>query len=151
MAEEIIHVVMLPWSAFGHFMPFFKLSIALAKAGAEATMDIPFDKIQYLEEAYDQLQHPVRKLVSNWLPNWIICDYNPHWIVEIAHEFRVKLIYYSVVSAATLVFLGPPSNTMKSRFSLESLTSPPKGVTFLSSVKFNLTVEMGDVSVIGCL
>ncbi|XP_050873491.1 putative UDP-rhamnose:rhamnosyltransferase 1 [Lathyrus oleraceus] len=180
MAEEIIHVVMLPWSAFGHLIPFFKLSIALAKAGvhvsyistpkniqrlpklpsnlshlidlveiplpsfntnllpkeAEATMDIPFDKIQYLEEVYDQLQHPVKRLVSNWLPNWIICDYNPHWIVEIAHELHVKLIYYSVVSAATLVFLGPPSNTMKSRFSPESLTSPPKWVTFPSSVAY---------------
>jgi len=85
---------MLPWSVFGHLLPFFKLSIALAKAGvhvsyistpkniqrlpkipstsshlidlveiplpslnkhllpegAEATMDIPFDKIQYLEQ-----------------------------------------------------------------------------------------------------
>ncbi|XP_058754309.1 putative UDP-rhamnose:rhamnosyltransferase 1 [Vicia villosa] len=187
MAEEIIHVVMLPWSAFGHLMPFLKLSIALAKEGvhvsyistpkniqrlpklpsnlshlidlveiplpslntnllpkdAEATMDIPFDKNQYLEEAYDRLQHPVRKLVSNWLPSWIICDYNPHWIVEIAQEFHVKLIYYSVVSAATLVFLGPPSNTMKSRFSLESLTSPPKWVTFPSSVAYKRNEAVG--------
>nr|AGU14093.1 UDP-glycosyltransferase [Cicer arietinum] len=180
MAEDIIHVVMLPWLAFGHLIPFFKLSIALAKSGvhvsyistpkniqrlpklpstlshlinlveislpslntnllpegAEATMDIPIDKIQYLEEAYDQLQSPVKQLISNWLPDWIICDYSPHWIVEIAQEFHVKLIYYSVVSAATLVFLGPPSNTMKARFSPESLTAPPEWVTFPSSVAY---------------
>jgi len=66
----------------------------------------------------------VKQLVSNRLPNWIICDYNPHLIVDIAEEFHVKLISYSVVSAATLVFLGSPSNTMKAHFSPESLTSP---------------------------
>ncbi|XP_043718993.1 putative UDP-rhamnose:rhamnosyltransferase 1 [Telopea speciosissima] len=31
--EENMHVVMLPWSAFGHLIPFLHLSIALAKAG----------------------------------------------------------------------------------------------------------------------
>ncbi|KEH17945.1 UDP-glucosyltransferase family protein [Medicago truncatula] len=182
MTEDTIHVVMLPWSAFGHLIPFFKLSIALAKAGvhvsyistpkniqrlpkipsslshlidfveiplpslnedllpegAEATMDIPFDKIQYLEQAYDKLKNPVKQLVSNWLPNWIICDYNPHWIVDIAQEFHINLIYYSVVSAATLAFLGPPSN-MNGRFSPDSLTLPPKWMTFPSSVAYNRT------------
>ncbi|KAK4849657.1 hypothetical protein QYF36_027065 [Acer negundo] len=92
MEKQVMHVVMLPWSAFGHLMPFFQLSIALAKSGfkvsfvstpkniqrlpkpppdlstlinfvelqlptldnqllpdgAEATVDIPFDKIQDL-------------------------------------------------------------------------------------------------------
>ncbi|KAJ4951625.1 hypothetical protein NE237_028457 [Protea cynaroides] len=33
MAKEDMHVLMLPWSAFGHMIPFFHLSIALAKAG----------------------------------------------------------------------------------------------------------------------
>ncbi|KAJ4951936.1 hypothetical protein NE237_028768 [Protea cynaroides] len=33
MAKGDIHVLMLPWSAFGHMIPFFHLSIALAKAG----------------------------------------------------------------------------------------------------------------------
>ncbi|XP_042500014.1 putative UDP-rhamnose:rhamnosyltransferase 1 [Macadamia integrifolia] len=31
--EENMHVVMLPWSAFGHLIPFLHLSIAVAKAG----------------------------------------------------------------------------------------------------------------------
>ncbi|KAJ1403508.1 UDP-glucuronosyl/UDP-glucosyltransferase [Sesbania bispinosa] len=179
MAEDTIHVVMLPWSAFGHLIPFFQLSIALAKAGvhvsyistpkniqrlpqlpsnlahlidlvelplpsldtdllpegAEATMDIPFEKIQYLKVAWDQLQHPVKELVAHWLPDWIICDFSPHWIVEIAREFQVKLIYYSVFSAATLVLLGPP-DTMKAHIILESLTVPPKWVKFPSSVAY---------------
>ncbi|KAJ1429570.1 UDP-glycosyltransferase [Sesbania bispinosa] len=180
MAEDTIHVVMLPWSAFGHLIPFFQLSIALAKAGihvsyistpkniqrlpqlpsnlahlidlvelplpsldtdllpegAEATIDIPFEKIQYLKLASDQLQHPVKQLVAHWLPDWIICDFSPHWIVEIAQEFQVKLIFNNVLSAATLVLLGPP-DTMKARFfSPESLTVPPEWVTFPSSVAY---------------
>ena len=35
MAVVDLHVVMVPWSAFSHIMPFFQLSIALAKAGAK--------------------------------------------------------------------------------------------------------------------
>ncbi|KAJ1429569.1 UDP-glucuronosyl/UDP-glucosyltransferase [Sesbania bispinosa] len=180
MAEGTIHVVMVPWSAFGHLIPFFQLSIALAKAGvhvsyistpkniqrlpqipsnlahlidlvelplpsldrdllpegAEATMDIPFEKIQYLKLAWDQLQHPVKQLVANWLPGWIICDFSPHWILDIAQEFQVKLIYYSVFSAAKLVLNGPPG-TLKARFfSPESLIVPPEWVTFPSSVAY---------------
>ena len=37
MAKEVMHVVMFPWSAFGHMMPFFQLSIALAKSGVEVS------------------------------------------------------------------------------------------------------------------
>ncbi|XP_027337383.1 putative UDP-rhamnose:rhamnosyltransferase 1 [Abrus precatorius] len=177
MAENKIHVVMLPWCAFGHLMPFFQLSIALAKVGlrvsyistpkniqrlpkvpsnlahlvdlvqlllpsldkeplpegAEATMDIPLEKIQYLKVAYDQLQHDVKQLVANQSPDWIICDYYPYWMVEIAQEFQVKLIFYSVFSAATLALVGPP-DTIKTPLSPESLIEPPEWVTFPSSV-----------------
>nr|KYP77152.1 Anthocyanidin 3-O-glucosyltransferase [Cajanus cajan] len=153
MAENNIHVVMLPWSAFGHLIPFFKLSIALAKAGvrvsfistpkniqrlpklpstlshlvelvqlplpsldkellpegAEATVDIPFEQIQYLKLAYDQLQHDVKQFVANQLPDWIICDFSPHWMKDIAHEFQVKLLFFNVLSAPAVTFFGPPA------------------------------------------
>ncbi|XP_027907052.1 putative UDP-rhamnose:rhamnosyltransferase 1 [Vigna unguiculata] len=152
MAENTIHVVMLPWSAFGHLIPFFQLSIALAKAGvhvsfistpknierlpklpstlthlidlvqlplpsldkellpegAEATVDVPFEKIQYLKLAYDKLQHAVKQFVANQLPDWIICDFCPHWITDIAQELQVKLIFFSAFSAFTIACLGPP-------------------------------------------
>ncbi|KHN46706.1 Putative UDP-rhamnose:rhamnosyltransferase 1 [Glycine soja] len=132
--ENAIHVLMLPRSAFGHLMPFFQLSIALAKAGvhvsfistpkkiqrlpkipstlshsvhfvqlplpsldnellaegAEATVDIPFEKVQYLKAAYDQMQHSVKQFVANQSPDCIICDFSPHWIIDIALEFQVQ-------------------------------------------------------------
>ncbi|KAL0373692.1 UNVERIFIED_CONTAM: UDP-glycosyltransferase 91C1 [Sesamum radiatum] len=31
--DGLVHVAMLPWSAFGHLIPFLQLSIALAKSG----------------------------------------------------------------------------------------------------------------------
>ncbi|XVE77184.1 hypothetical protein DITRI_Ditri13aG0041500 [Diplodiscus trichospermus] len=36
MARDL-HVVMIPWSAFGHLIPFFQLSIALAKVGVKVS------------------------------------------------------------------------------------------------------------------
>ena len=109
-----MHVVMLPWSAFGHMIPFFHLAIAIAKAGirvslvstprniqrllkpppnlsslikfvelpfpvmengsilpegAEATVDMPFEKIQYLKAALDLLQHPFKQYVADTSPD----------------------------------------------------------------------------------
>ncbi|CAJ1950205.1 unnamed protein product [Sphenostylis stenocarpa] len=176
MAEKAIHVVMVPWSAFGHLMPFFQLSIALAKAGvrvsfvstprnierlpkvppalahlvdfvqlplpsldkdllpenAEATMDIPFEKIQYLKLAYDHLQHGVKQFVADQLPDWIICDFSPYWIVDIAQEFHVKLIFFSVFSSPA-VTSWRARLTRKTPISSESLTKPPEWDTFPSS------------------
>ncbi|KAL2964931.1 hypothetical protein AAZX31_16G031200 [Glycine max] len=150
--ENAIHVLMLPRSAFGHLMPFFQLSIALAKAGvhvsfistpkkiqrlpkipstlshsvhfvqlplpsldnellaegAEATVDIPFEKVQYLKAAYDQMQHSVKQFVANQSPDCIICDFSPHWIIDIALEFQVKLIFFSVLFVHAATFLGLP-------------------------------------------
>ncbi|KAL2336016.1 hypothetical protein Fmac_010462 [Flemingia macrophylla] len=179
MAESTIHVVMLPWCAFGHLIPFFKLSIALAEAGvrvsfiistpknirrlpklpstlnhlldlvqfplpsldkellpegAEATTDIPLEKIQYLKLAYDLLQHAVKQFVTNQLPDWIICDFSPHWMPDIAQELKVKLIYYSVFSTCSMTTLGPIAR--KVPIPPESLLVPPEWVTFPSSVAF---------------
>ncbi|KAA8516083.1 hypothetical protein F0562_019262 [Nyssa sinensis] len=180
-----IHVVMLPWSAFGHLMPFLELSIGLAKAGvhvsfvstpkniqrlpklppdvsalinlvalplpavdrnllpedAEATVDIPFEKIQYLKVAYDLLQQPVKQFIAEQSPDWIVVDFSPHWAVEIAQEYGIPLINFYVFSAAATVFFGPPEyltgdNRKRIRPSPESMTSPPEWVTFPSLVAY---------------
>ncbi|CBI40427.3 unnamed protein product, partial [Vitis vinifera] len=151
-----MHVVMLPWSAFGHMIPFFHLAIAIAKAGirvslvstprniqrllkpppnlsslikfvelpfpvmengsilpegAEATVDMPFEKIQYLKAALDLLQHPFKQYylkaaldllqhpfkqyVADTSPDWIIIDFFSHWVSSIAREHGVPLVYFS--------------------------------------------------------
>ncbi|XP_022759997.1 putative UDP-rhamnose:rhamnosyltransferase 1 [Durio zibethinus] len=184
MAKDL-HVVMIPWSAFGHMGPFFQLSVALAKAGvkisfvqtpknikrlpkiapnlatlinlvelplpaldndvlpegAEATVDLPFEKYQYLKTAYDLLKEPFKKFVADQSPDWIFVDVIPYWAAEVALEYEVPLVYFTVFTASTDVFLGSPDylfgdGQKKLRSSPESLMSAPEWVTFPSSVFF---------------
>ncbi|KAL6290335.1 hypothetical protein ACE6H2_007845 [Prunus campanulata] len=183
-----LHVVMLPWSAFGHMMPFFQLSMALAKAkvhvsyistpkniqrlpkispdlqpfihlvsipfpaltsgflpeGAEATVDIPFEKMDNLKLAYDLLQQPIKQFIGDQLPDWIIVDFSAHWAVEIGKEFGVPLVYFFVSCAATCVFFTSLENISKANTeedhdvlpSPESFTSPRDFGTFRSMIAY---------------
>ncbi|XP_065859714.1 putative UDP-rhamnose:rhamnosyltransferase 1 [Euphorbia lathyris] len=186
MGKEV-HVVMLPWSAFGHLLPFFQLSISLAKSGihvsfistpkniqrlppipsnlqslfqfvhfplpilqdeplpegAEATVDLPGPKIDYLKIAYDLLQHPLNKFLAEQKPNWIIADVIPHWIPEIAQQNQVQFLLFSVFSASSFLFLAYPEslvvgteNQKKLRPSWESMTSKPEWIDFPSSLAY---------------
>ncbi|KAK1560430.1 hypothetical protein Q3G72_026610 [Acer saccharum] len=184
MEKQVMHVVMLPWSAFGHMMPFFQLSIALAKSGfkvsfvstpkniqrlpkpppdlstlinfvelqlptldnqflpdgAEATVDIPFDKIQYLKIAYDLLKNPFEQFVVSQSPDWIVTDMISTWVGKIAQQHSVSVVHFSVFSATTYAFFGPELlvgyDKEKLRSSPESLTSVPEWVDFPSSLAF---------------
>ncbi|KAI9181602.1 hypothetical protein LWI28_016596 [Acer negundo] len=184
MEKQVMHVVMLPWSAFGHLMPFFQLSIALAKSGfkvsfvstpkniqrlpkpppdlstlinfvelqlptldnqllpdgAEATVDIPFDKIQYLKIAYDLLKNPFEQFVVSRSPDWIVTDIISTWVGKIAQQHSVSVVHFSVFSATTYAFFGPEFlvgyDKEKLRSSPESLTSVPEWVDFPSSLAF---------------
>lgn len=185
--ERDIHVVMIPWLAFGHMIPFLELSIALAKAGihvsfistprnitrlskppqnltgvinfvefplpregsstrlpegAEATIDIPSEDIQYLKVAYDLLQDPIHQFISNLKPDWIIVDILTHWAIEIARGLEIPCIAFSVYSAAAIAFIGPTEylygdGQKRSKSSPEGWTKTPEWVTFPSSVKFH--------------
>ncbi|XP_009624393.2 putative UDP-rhamnose:rhamnosyltransferase 1 [Nicotiana tomentosiformis] len=171
-----VHVVMLPWSAFGHLIPFFNFSIALARVGgvhvsfistpknikrlpkvppnlthlvklvefplptlddksllpedAEASVDLPLEKIQYLKAAYDLLQEPIKQFIADKKPDWIIVDFFQYWIVEIAEAYDIPMIHLSIFSAASRAFLiaarasGPIP---------ESLTSPASEMLEFSS------------------
>ncbi|XP_028769246.1 UDP-glycosyltransferase 91C1-like [Neltuma alba] len=180
MAKEL-HIVMLPWSAFGHLLPFFQLSVALAKFGvrvsfvstpknierlpnvpsslaslialvklplpklpngdlpdgAEATVDVPFEKVPQLKMAYDLLQRPFQKFVADQSPDWILIDFMAHWVLGFAQESQIPVMYFSIFSSATNVFLGPPEyltgeGRTSVRPSMESLMSPPPWVNFTS-------------------
>ncbi|KAF8392515.1 hypothetical protein HHK36_022858 [Tetracentron sinense] len=182
MAKDL-HVVMVPWLAFGHMIPFFHLSIALAKAGirvsfistprntsrlpkpppnlaplltlvdlplpavdglpegAEATVDVAFEEIQYLKTAYDLLQPQFKQFIATESPDWIIHDLIPLWTAEISREFGVPLVLFEVFTAACISFFGPPDcfvgdGQKRHRSSPESLTFPPPWITFPSSVAY---------------
>ncbi|KAK9279855.1 hypothetical protein L1049_013537 [Liquidambar formosana] len=109
--------------------------------GAEATVDIPFEKMDSLRNAYDLLQHPFRRYVADNSPDWLIIDLGPHWAVEIAGEYGIPLLCFSVLTAAFFAFTGPVEYLVgegqrRVRSSPESLMSPPEWVNFPSSVAF---------------
>ncbi|KAF9624578.1 hypothetical protein IFM89_012000 [Coptis chinensis] len=114
MAREPLHVVMLPWLAFGHMIPFFHLSTSLTKSGirvsfistpkniqrlpkipanleplfnfvpfhlpsvdglplgAEATVDLTADEIQFLKKSYDLMDTQFKRFISNEKIDWVI-------------------------------------------------------------------------------
>ncbi|XVF33276.1 hypothetical protein REPUB_Repub17cG0154900 [Reevesia pubescens] len=66
MARDI-HVIMLPWSAFGHLIPFFNLSVALAKAGVRVSFISTQRNIQRLPKVPPHLKSQI-DLVEFSLP-----------------------------------------------------------------------------------
>nr|XP_016472074.1 PREDICTED: UDP-glycosyltransferase 91A1-like [Nicotiana tabacum] len=68
MSKSDVHVVMLPWSAFGHLIPFFNLSISLAKVGGIHVSFISTSRnIKRLPKVPPNLAHLV-KLVEFPMP-----------------------------------------------------------------------------------
>ncbi|XP_071727086.1 putative UDP-rhamnose:rhamnosyltransferase 1 [Rutidosis leptorrhynchoides] len=150
MTAEECHVMMFPWLAFGHMLPFLELSKKLAANGikisfvstpknlqrlpsipsniskniklveiilpkvdglpenCEATIDIQQEETQFLKKAYDKLQQPFQKLLINNTPDLILIDFSPYWVSEIATKFGVSTAFFSVYTAATLAYMGPP-------------------------------------------
>ncbi|TYJ04779.1 hypothetical protein E1A91_A12G116600v1, partial [Gossypium mustelinum] len=167
MATTYLHIVMVPWSAFGYLIPFFQLALQLAKAGikvsfistpgnikrlsnvpsniatlldlvvfplpnlddeqqlpegCEATVDIPFEKIQYLKIAYDLLRQPVKQFVIDQKPDWILIDVIPHWMMEIAQEQHIPLVNFSVFFGFTVAFRTCPEYEAEYLNAFEKIT-----------------------------
>ncbi|KAL8231968.1 hypothetical protein R6Q57_001746 [Mikania cordata] len=184
MDEEPLHIVMFPWLAMGHLIPFFHFSKILAQKGhqisyistprnleripkippelshiiklvplpfpkvenlpelAESSMDIPYQKAQFLKIAFDQLEEfTLTFLQTTTRVDWIIFDYASHWLPALASKFGVSTAYFCLFSAATQAFLGPPSllsNDTLLRSTAEDFCRVPEWVPFESDVMFRL-------------
>nr|GLL18928.1 UDP-glycosyltransferase 91A1-like isoform X1 [Ipomoea trifida] len=180
-----LHIVMFPWLAFGHMIPYLELSKLIALKGhkvsfvstprnidrlpklsgalasqisfvklplphvknlpenAEATIDVPYDKVKYLKLAHDGLQESMAKFLEDSCPDWVFLDFDAYWLPPVASKLGVSTAYFSIYIAAFLGFLGPlPSSSLMAdydeRTRLEDFTVPPKWVPFESSVAFRL-------------
>ncbi|KAK1440983.1 hypothetical protein QVD17_06819 [Tagetes erecta] len=172
------HVMIFPWLAFGHMLPFLKLSLKLAANGikvsfvstprniqrlpsipcdlshniklveiilpkvdglpenCEATIDIQQNETQYLKKAYDNLQTPFEKLLENDTPDVVLIDFSPYWVPEIAAKYGVSTGFFSVYTASTLAYMGPPDELRwgHRRKTPEAFTVAPDWFTFRSLV-----------------
>ncbi|XP_056176277.1 UDP-glycosyltransferase 91A1-like [Syzygium oleosum] len=181
--HDNLHIVMLPWLAFGHMMPYMELAKWIAgkghrisflaaprnidrlpkpppdlaplisfvrlplpavehlPEGAEATSDLPYDKVPYLKKAYDMLQDPVAQFLESSDPDWIMYDFAPYWVGEIASRLGIRSVSFAILNAASLGFLGPMwvSKGGDYRKTPEDFTifpTSPKWVPFPTKVAF---------------
>ncbi|KAL5705333.1 hypothetical protein ACHQM5_023648 [Ranunculus cassubicifolius] len=175
-----LKIVVFPWLAFGHLLPFFELTKSLAKKGnhiffvstprnisrlpkvpqnlahlinfnelqlpptenlpqeAEATSDLPLNMVPYLKKAFDGLASPMNNLLQSLAPDWIICDFAPHWLPPIAATLDVPCAFFSIFNAASISFFGPPSGLISggSRTKPEDFTVTPKWMPSTSGLVF---------------
>lgn len=176
---EKLHIVMFPWLAFGHILPYLELSKLIAQKGhrisfistprnidrlpklppilqplinliklplpkvdnlpenAEATTDLPYEKIPYLKKAFDGLQEPVTRFLINSHPDWVVHDFAPHWLPPVLDEHGVSRSFFSIFGASTLCFLGSTSIMMGDgdpRKELHQFAVPPPWVPFPSNL-----------------
>lgn len=147
--KKKLHIVMFPWLAFGHIIPYLQFSKLLAKRGhrisfvssprnidrlpklppnlspfidfvklplpkiqhlpenAEATIEVPFDKVKYLKMAYDGLQLPLSQFLEKSKPDWIFLDFAPYWLPPIAARLNIFTSFFSIFPAILMAVAGP--------------------------------------------
>ncbi|CAH9078358.1 unnamed protein product [Cuscuta europaea] len=177
-SSSSLHIVMFPWLAFGHLIPFLHLAKSLALSGhkvsflstprnlsrlpktplihlvslpfpavenlppdAESSMDIPHHKAQFLKIAFDLLQSPLLHFLETTTPtpDWIVYDYASHWLPGISSKLNISSAYFSLFSAATMAFTGPPSLLLNGGrdASPEGLCVVPSWIPFESDVVYH--------------
>ncbi|GMY12076.1 UDP-glycosyltransferase 91A1-like [Fagus crenata] len=104
---------------------------------AEATIDVPVDKVPYLKKAYDALQDSMAQFLQDSQPDWFLYDFAPYWLPGIARKLGIPNAFFSIFTAACLSFIGTKS-LMSERKNPEDYTVPPKWVPFPTTVAYRL-------------
>ncbi|XVF15308.1 hypothetical protein REPUB_Repub09cG0140200 [Reevesia pubescens] len=117
---------------------FIKLSLPRVDnlhENAEATIDLPRDKVPYLKIAFDGLQDPLAKFLETSSPDWIIFDFAAYWLPPLAHNLRIPTVYFNIFSAMTVATLKPSSPLIDIEddgVTPGDYTKPPKWIPFPS-------------------
>ena len=100
---------------------------------AEATIDVPNNKVSYLKKAYDALQDSMAWFLQDSYPNWLLYDFAPYWLPSIACKLGISNAFFNIVIAAFLSFVGSKAH-LGERKNPEDFTVPPTWVPFLTMV-----------------
>ena len=100
---------------------------------AEATIDVPNNKVPYLKKAYDALQDSMARFLQDSHPDWLLYDFAPYWLPSIARKLGISNAFFSIVTAAFLSFVGSKAH-FGERKNPEDFTVPPTWVPFPTTV-----------------
>ncbi|XP_004288529.1 PREDICTED: UDP-glycosyltransferase 91A1-like [Fragaria vesca subsp. vesca] len=108
--------------------------------GAESTADLAEDQVPYLKIAYDSLQEPITQFLNRSKPDWLLFDFAPYWVPEIANTLGIPTAFFSIILAAALSIVGPTSPEIPAddRKLPEDYIVPPKWVPFPATVALRL-------------
>nr|XP_043626494.1 UDP-glycosyltransferase 91C1 [Erigeron canadensis] len=110
---------------------------------AESSMDIPYQKAQFLKIAFDHLESPLVNFLKTADPkiDWVIFDYASHWLPNITSKLGISSAYFSLFTAATQAFLGPPSLLLNDKFTRskpEDFCRVPEWIPFESDIRYRI-------------
>ncbi|KAM3250981.1 hypothetical protein P3L10_005051 [Capsicum annuum] len=119
-------------------------------------MDIPYQKAQFLKIAFDLLETPLTSFLensSNSKPDWIVYDYASHWLPKRAHDLGVSCAFFSLFTAATMAFYGPPWALLNDERSIpedytvikKNLEAPPAESGTSDGARFGASIGGSDV------
>ncbi|KAI3975175.1 hypothetical protein MKX01_020576 [Papaver californicum] len=155
--ENQYHIVLFPWLAFGHIIPYSVVSMLLQRlitTTNSSTSSINFISIDfpsvenlpagceatYLKKAYDELQAPVKTLLHKIKPDLIIFDLINCWIPDVGAKLGIPTAFFSVYSTPMLAFAGPPSGYKEStsirRLTPEDFMQVSEWIPFPSTVSY---------------
>ncbi|PIN20756.1 UDP-glucuronosyl and UDP-glucosyl transferase [Handroanthus impetiginosus] len=179
--RKSLHIVMFPWLAFGHIIPFVDFSKLIAQKGhrisfvstprnidrlpklpphlassidlvkiplpkiaelpenAEATMDIHGGQMDHLKKAFDGLESGLTRFLENTRPDWILYDFAPHWLPDVAARLGISRAFFMIINAWFLAFFGPAEAMISGsddRTKPEDFMVPPKWVNFETKVAY---------------
>uniref|UniRef100_A0A8R7R060 Glycosyltransferase n=2 Tax=Triticum urartu TaxID=4572 RepID=A0A8R7R060_TRIUA len=129
-------------SAHIRFVPLPLPAVEGLPEGAEATSDLPPDKVGLLKKAMDGLAGPLASFLADAVaagrrPDWIILDFCHHWVPPIADQHKVPCAAFLIFHAAFMAFIGPRwANSVHPRTNPEDFTEPPKWIPFPSTTVF---------------
>ena len=108
---------------------------------AEATIDVPSNKVPYLTKAYDALEDSVALFLKDSQPDWLLYDFAPYWLPRIARELGIPNAFFSIFIAALLSFMGSKA-LFGDRKNPEDYAVPPKWVPFPTTVAYRFFESM---------
>ncbi|KAJ0703762.1 putative soyasaponin III rhamnosyltransferase [Helianthus annuus] len=154
-----LHVVMFPWLAFGHIIPFLELSKFIAQNGHKVSFLSTTRNIQRLPTLPSHLSPlinlpDVTRFLEEESPDWIIYDFAPYWLPSVAAGLGISRAFFSIINAWFIAFQGPSPddliNGSDDRTIANDFLAPPKWFPFPSKLcyrKHEASWMVGNLSV----